>query len=48
MTAAVAEHLGHAAPGCLPRPLLGLGPADRAEVAGVVDRVLDGESATRP
>ncbi|CAM3999469.1 dihydrodipicolinate synthase family protein [Micrococcus flavus] len=48
VTAAAAEHLGHAAPGCLPRPLLGLGPADRAEVAGVVDRVLDGEPATRP
>ena len=27
-----------AAPGCLPRPLLGLGAEDRAEVADVVDR----------
>lgn len=37
-----------AAPGCLPRPLLGLGAEDRAEVADVVDRVLDGGPATRP
>lgn len=48
VTAAAAEHLGLAAPGCLPRPLLRLGPADRAEVADVVDRVLDGEPTTRP
>lgn len=36
VTAAAAEHLGLAAPACLPRPLLGLGVPDRAEVAGVV------------
>ena len=47
-TAAAAEHLGLVAPGCLPRPLLGLGAEDRAEVADVVDRVLDGGPATRP
>ncbi|MDO4239025.1 dihydrodipicolinate synthase family protein [Micrococcus sp.] len=40
VTAAAAEHLGLAAPGCLPRPLLGLGAADRAEVADVVGRLL--------
>ncbi|WP_285732917.1 dihydrodipicolinate synthase family protein [Nocardiopsis sp. ATB16-24] len=36
VTAAIAEHLGLVAPRCLPRPVQGLGTAQRAQVARVV------------
>ncbi|KOX18288.1 dihydrodipicolinate synthase family protein [Nocardiopsis sp. NRRL B-16309] len=36
VTAAIAEHLGLVAPHCLPRPVLGLGAADRERVARLV------------
>ncbi|NQX06013.1 dihydrodipicolinate synthase family protein [Rathayibacter sp. VKM Ac-2856] len=43
--AAVAEHLGLAAPGCLPRPIRGLDAAARARVAEVVSALgLGGEA----
>ncbi|WP_084078745.1 dihydrodipicolinate synthase family protein [Demequina sp. NBRC 110057] len=40
-SAAIAEHLGLAAPDCLPRPLHGLDDGDRREIARLVD-ALDG------
>lgn len=39
VTAAIAEHLGFAAPDSLPRPVRGLGPAARDTVARVVDEL---------
>lgn len=52
VVAAIAEHVGWVRPGCLPRPLVGLSPALRDRLVGVLDRLdayegLDGGAPRR-